>query len=70
MPDSDQTLPVEKLPFEVQSLYDEPLGGSRVGDTRKESHKSSPKHGTCNRCWRLAPLSTGQLCARCAVKQG
>jgi len=66
----DQTVPVEKLPFEVQSLYDE-SGASRVGSApKKPPTLEQTKLGTCNRCWRRAPINSGSLCARCAVSHG
>src|SRR5262249_29965222 len=58
----DQTVPVQKLPFEVQSLYDEP--------NLVSTSKRVVKNGTCSRCWRRGPLNTGQVCARCAVQHG
>jgi hypothetical protein len=70
MPPGDQTVPVEKLPFEVQSLYDE-SGASKIGSAPKRPPTlEETKLGTCNRCWRHAPINSGSLCARCAVSHG
>jgi hypothetical protein len=66
----DQTVPVEKLPFEVQSLYDE-SGASKIGSApKKPPTLEQTKLGACNRCWRRAPINSGSLCARCAVSHG
>ncbi len=69
---SDETVPVTKLPFEVQSLYDE-AGNSMVGSGPKQPRPPTldvPRPGTCNRCWRRALVNSGQVCARCAVQHG
>ena len=64
----DQTVPVQKMPFEVQSLYDEAGGPSVVAPAMTRPDKVSV--GNCSRCWKRAPLNSGSLCARCAVKAG
>jgi hypothetical protein len=74
----DQTVPVQKMSFEVQSLYDEHGGSSVVapGQTLGSAPKQAPTTvaratvGNCSRCWRRAPLQTGQICARCAIQNG
>ncbi len=72
----DQTAPVQKMSFEVQSLYDETGGPSVVAPgmaalpTQGLTQAARATVGNCTRCWRRAPLSTGQLCARCAVRAG
>jgi hypothetical protein len=65
----DQTVPVQKLPFEVQSLYDEHNGPSVVAPGLAATTAARATVGNCARCWRRAPLQ-GQLCARCAVRNG
>jgi hypothetical protein len=73
----DQTVPVQKLPFEVQSLYDD-VGPSQVGSMPRAAAAAAAKpttvarqrHGTCNRCWRRGQLDTGQVCVRCATSHG
>jgi hypothetical protein len=57
----DQTLPVQTLPFEVQSLYDE------APCTVMPMPPARTTIGVCNRCWRRAPLQH-DLCAGCAIK--
>ena len=64
----DQTVPVQKMPFEVQSLYDETGGPSVVAPAMTRPDKVGV--GNCARCWKRAPLNSGSLCARCAVKAG
>jgi hypothetical protein len=71
-PSIDQTMPVEKLPFEVQSLYDESGGPSPsvVAPPLAMTLAARTSVGNCARCWRRAPLSAGQLCARCGIQPG
>jgi hypothetical protein len=64
----DQTVPVQKMPFEVQSLYDETGGPSVVAPAMTRPDKVSV--GTCARCWKRAPINSGSICARCAVQHG
>jgi hypothetical protein len=66
----DQTVPVQKMSFEVQSLYDETGGPSVVAPTQGMTTAARTRVGNCTRCWKRSPLSTGQLCARCAVRAG
>jgi hypothetical protein len=73
----DQTTRVALLPFEAQSLYDEPIGSTnrrspfaRRATPASSRASSAPHAGTCARCWRRAPVDGGNLCARCAVLNG
>jgi hypothetical protein len=70
----DQTVPVQKLPFEVQSLYDENapsvVAPGQAFPQQGSTTIARATVGNCARCWRRAPLQTGQLCARCGVQNG
>jgi hypothetical protein len=61
----DQTVPVQKMPFEVKSLYDESGGPSVVAPGMTLAARAAV--GNCARCWRRVPLNAAQLCARCSL---
>jgi hypothetical protein len=66
---ADETMRVEKLPFDLNTLYDD-AGDSSTANAPRPSSFEQVVMGHCNRCWRQAPLTSGQLCARCAIRHG
>jgi hypothetical protein len=73
LPAADQTNRVARLPFPIQSLYDEPESSERTTNQKRSgSHDTiatPPRFGMCNRCWRQRALDATGLCESCAAKR-
>jgi hypothetical protein len=67
-PSAEETTRVPKLPFDMTTLYDD-AGSSSATSPRSPSFEEVVL-GHCSRCWNHAPLTRGQLCARCAIRHG
>jgi hypothetical protein len=77
-PPVDETARFAKLPFDTESLYDEPDRATEQASMQArgltpvrqvpQPPVAATNVGVCTRCWKRRPLEAGRMCADCAAR--